>query len=194
MAYQTIEKTGGEPYHPLKSCENMESYIPPDPLIPKRYTPILQAIKAYGNRYAIMGGFGSCLFEKSYNLRGLGNLPPDFYRKPDAVMKIFERIVRHRVEQTKIIVDMEIDILYIGEDYGMQTGLMLSSILCRKMVNPYLKGILDVPGNKGLPIFIHSCGNVRAILGDLIEVGVSILNPMRPKALDLGINSASSAP
>jgi uroporphyrinogen decarboxylase len=169
--------------HPLKNHEDIEKCVLPDPLIPDRFVAIGQVIKGYGERFAILAGVES-VFEKAYNMRGLYDLLLDFYRNPNAVRKLFEKIARYRIEQAKVIADMGIDIFYTGSDYGTQTGLMVDPELWRNLVKPYEKRIIDIPRSKGIPVFVHSCGNIGAILEDLVEIGVDIINPVQPRALD----------
>lgn len=185
VVYRSPKETG-EPYivdHPLKTYEDIEDYLPPEPLLPERFTTISKAIARYGESLAILGGVES-VFEKAYNLRGLGNLIVDLYRNPRAAMELFEKITRHRVEQAEIIVDMGIDIFYTGSDYGTQTGPMMNSGLWRRFVMPFEKRIFDIPRNKGIPIFVHSCGDIRPLLGSLVEIGMNIVNPVQPRAMD----------
>jgi uroporphyrinogen-III decarboxylase len=124
------------------------------------------------------------VFEKAYNMRGLYDLLLDFYRNPKAVRKLFEKIAWYRIEQAKVIADMGIDIFYTGSDYGTKTGLMTDPELWRNLIKPYEKRIIDIPRSKGIPVFVHSCGNIGAILEDLVEIGVDIINPVQPRALD----------
>jgi len=37
----------------------------------------------------------------------------------------------------------------------------------------------------GLPVFIHSCGDVKELFPELIELGVNVFNPFQPEVMDI---------
>ena len=72
-----------------------------------------------------------------------------------------------------------IDWLWTGDDVGGQQGMMLSPEMWRERVRPAMARIIDVGRRCGLPIAYHSCGAIRPIIPDLIEIGVTVLNPIQ---------------
>ena len=38
--------------------------------------------------------------------------------------------------------------------------------------------------NPEILIFYHSCGNVEAIIPELIDLGITVMNPIQPEAMD----------
>jgi uroporphyrinogen decarboxylase len=75
-----------------------------------------------------------------------------------------------------------VDIVETSEDYGTQTGLLISPELFRSMIKPRRKAINDFIKSKcpHVKILHHSCGAIEGIIDDLIECGVDILNPIQP--------------
>jgi uroporphyrinogen decarboxylase len=168
---------------PIKSIEDFERYEPPDPhmLI---FDQLDRDIEQYGGEYAIMSGIGFTLFERAWTLRGFRRILMDFYRNPSFTEKLLDMITDYVVEVAKLVVERPIDIYWIGDDYGDQRGLFMSPDVWRRFIKPRLRRIVEVPKSKGIHVFIHSDGNVSAIIEDLIEVGITILNPVQPLALD----------
>lgn len=79
-----------------------------------------------------------------------------------------------------------VDILYLADDYGMQTGPLISPELFRRMFKPRMARLIQFlrqrsPGR----IAFHSCGSVYALIPDFIDVGVEILNPIQVSAADM---------
>ncbi len=73
--------------------------------------------------------------------------------------------------------------LHGGGDYGTQKGLLISrEMFCRYFKPLYQKFYREIKNNFDVEIFFHSCGNVMDIVPDLIEVGVTILNPVQSSA------------
>jgi uroporphyrinogen decarboxylase len=54
----------------------------------------------------------------------------------------------------------------------------------RLFKKPYRR-IYDAAREIGLVVMIHSCGNITDILPDLIEVGVEVVHPLQPEAMDV---------
>jgi len=75
-----------------------------------------------------------------------------------------------------------VDIVETSEDFGTQTGLLISPQLFREMIKPRRKAINDFIKSKcpGVKILHHSCGAIEKIIDDLIDIGVDILNPVQP--------------
>ncbi|MBM3470103.1 MAG: hypothetical protein FJX73_04835 [Armatimonadetes bacterium] len=77
-----------------------------------------------------------------------------------------------------------IDVVSEADDYGTQTSQLISPRMFRNLLKPRLKILFDrirqlAPTAR---LFFHSCGNVRPLLPDFIELGVDILNPVHIRA------------
>lgn len=81
-----------------------------------------------------------------------------------------------------------VDMLYLGDDIGMQRTPMMSLELYCKWLKPRLAAVIraarDV--NPDILVFYHSCGFVTPFLPHLIEAGVDVLNPVQPESMDFG--------
>jgi uroporphyrinogen decarboxylase len=73
-----------------------------------------------------------------------------------------------------------VDIVGEGDDYGTQQSQLIDPEQFRTYYKPHFARLLQFIKMKtpGLKILFHSCGNVRPIIPDLIEMGVDILNPV----------------
>ena len=74
------------------------------------------------------------------------------------------------------------DICWLGDDVASQTGLLIKPDLWRRYVKPYLAEEVQLARRHGLRVLFHSCGAVRPILPDLIEIGVSALEVFQTSA------------
>ena len=79
------------------------------------------------------------------------------------------------------------DWVWLGDDVGTQAGMIMSPATWREMLKPRMKRIIDslravVPA---IVVAYHSCGSMRPIIGDLVEIGVDVLNPLQPMAHDM---------
>lgn len=76
-----------------------------------------------------------------------------------------------------------------AEDFAGQDRLLMSPKTWRKLIKPRLQEFYGwLHQQTGAKLFLHSCGAVREVIPDLIEVGVDILNPIQVSAV--GMDSA----
>jgi len=78
-----------------------------------------------------------------------------------------------------------VDGIRIGEDWGLQKGLITGAPLWRKYLKPRLKIMYEAAKKKNLRVFIHSCGDISELFPDIIELGVEVVNPVQPEAMDI---------
>jgi len=95
------------------------------------------------------------------------------------------RITQIRVRQARLVAQLGIDVLRLGDDVGSQKGMLISPALWRKWLKPKLAKVIDLAKktNPKVFIFYHSDGNIMEIIPDLIEIGVELLNPIQPECM-----------
>ena len=64
--------------------------------------------------------------------------------------------------------------------------MMMDPKVWRTFLKPLLAEIIEAARAErpGIPVFYHSDGDIGEIVADLIEVGVTILNPVQPECMD----------
>jgi len=79
------------------------------------------------------------------------------------------------------------DLISLGDDLGMERGLLFSPKMYRRFFKPRHKLIIDHIKrlSPNLKVFLHSCGSIYSLLGDLVEVGVEVINPVQISAKDM---------
>lgn len=79
-----------------------------------------------------------------------------------------------------------VDVVHFGDDYGMQTGPILSPDLYRNIFKPRQKKLFSFIKTKtDAKILLHSCGSVYKLIGDFIDAGIDALNPIQVSAEDM---------
>lgn len=75
-----------------------------------------------------------------------------------------------------------------GGDYGTQQNLLISRPMFRRYFKDlYLRFYREIKRNFDVEIFFHSCGAIAALIPELIEVGVTILDPIQVRARGMEI-------
>ncbi len=72
-----------------------------------------------------------------------------------------------------------IDVCEVTDDFGTQTGPMISLECFREFYRPHVRRCIDLCGEFGIRVFHHDDGSMRAFLPDLVEMGIKVLNPVQ---------------
>lgn len=136
--------------------------------------------------YAVLGSLEMTIFEISWYLRGMENLFHDMAFQPELAAALMDRITQLRVSQAQIFARCGVDILALGDDIAMQTGMLINPKMWRQWLKPRLKQVIDAAKkiNSEILIWYHTDGDCRQVIPELIDVGVDILNPVQPECMD----------
>lgn len=171
-------------YSPLAQSEDLDGYSWPDPERSGLLDEASAMIAARGRDYFVAPNFGLCLFERAWSLRGFDTLLMDMLERTEWVEDLLDRITAIQVRLARRFVEAGVDAGYFGDDYGAQKAMLFSPRLWRRLMKPRLAQMFQVFRDAGLPVILHSDGDIRAILSDLVEIGVTTLNPVQPEVLE----------
>jgi uroporphyrinogen-III decarboxylase len=77
------------------------------------------------------------------------------------------------------------DGIHFADDWGTQSGLMISPGLWRELFKPRYRRQFARAHAVGLDVWFHCCGNFAAIADDFHEIGVDVLNVAQPNVVDI---------
>ncbi len=121
-----------------------------------------------------------CVFEMYWRLQGMEKTLMEIALQPNLAKEMMRRCTEFSIALSEAACRrFEIDWLWLGDDAGGQRSMLMSPDMWRDMVKPFLKQNADVAGKRGLYVAFHSCGAIRPIIPDLIEIGVNVLNPIQ---------------
>ena len=145
---------------------------------------VIESLEKEKERYTMFSitmGF----FERAWSLYGMENILVDMIIDEDKAFKIFEGIYEHHWNLLDYILDKNFDAVYFGDDWGQQQGLIMGPNAWRTYIKPKVKKLFEKVKSKGKQIVLHSCGDLREIMPDLIEMGVDVYNTVQPEIYDL---------
>ena len=171
-------------FSPLASKKNLDDYPWPDPYAPGLLDEARQTIQECGGEYFIVPNFGWALFERAWSLRGLEQTLMDMVLDVDFVSDLLDRIVEIQLVLIQRYIDLGVDGGYFGDDYGAQKGLLFSPRLWRTLIKPRLERLFEPFRRRNLPVIMHSDGQIQPILPDLVEIGLTTLNPIQPEVIN----------
>ncbi|MCJ7470827.1 hypothetical protein MUO74_10140, partial [Candidatus Bathyarchaeota archaeon] len=117
-------------------------------------------------------------------IRGYYEMIKDLYTDPNYVDKLCNFMTEHALKRIERLKEIGVDIIHLGEDVGTQNGMIISPKLWRRFFKPHFATILGAIKRAGLYSHLHSCGNIEPIIPDLVEMGLDILNPVQPEAMN----------
>lgn len=170
-------------YHPLAGYESVAE-IEANYTWPSAdwydYSGIGQQLAGWED-YPIRGG-GSEPFLTYKSLRGQEQAFIDLVLNPEMVHYCLDKLFDLAYENTRRIYEQlpgQVMITYVAEDMGSQESLMFSPKQINTFFIPRMKRIMDLAHEAGAYVFHHNDGAVRAILPDMIQAGIDVLNPIQ---------------
>jgi len=172
--------------HPLADDEALDSYQAPDPNRPELYVEAERLIKQHQDEYWIVGVTVTTIFETAWALRGYEKTLLDLALNPDLVERLFQIPFRYHLTAAKRLVEMGVDMIWIGDDVGAQNRMLISPKTWRRFFKPLMATFISTLKsiNTDVKVAYHSDGNISPIIPDLIEIGLDVLNPIQPRSME----------
>ncbi len=114
------------------------------------------------------------------DLRGFEEIMMDFAQEPPELQMLIDKVLQYNLRQVKRkleAIDTPEQILYFGDDLGMQNSLPISPDKWRRYLKPCFRQIFRPVVDAGHYVYMHTDGHILEIIPDLVECGVSVLNP-----------------
>ncbi len=147
---------------------------------------VLDQLYDYKDEYWIVGVTVTTIFETAWALRGLEKIMMDFATDPDLAERLLQIPYQYHLTAAEKLVEMGVDMIWIGDDVGSQENMMLSPRMWRKFFKPkmaeFIASLKAI--NPDVKIAYHSDGNIYKIIPELIEIGLDVLNPIQPASMD----------
>lgn len=176
-----------EPFgHPLKEDRALDSYLPPNPDRPELYSEAERTVRDYQEEYWIVGVTPTTIFECAWALRGYEQLMIDMASDPGRANRVLEIPFRYHMAVTQRLARMGVDMIWLGDDVGGQTSMLISPKMWRAYLKPRMAELIDSLRaiSPSIKIAYHTDGAVTPIVPELMEIGVDVLNPIQPTAMD----------
>jgi hypothetical protein len=181
--WHVLDETMGQPAtHPLADWDCVGSYTPPDPFAPGRLDGIDECVAKWGDRF-IKFGLGITGFNQATFLRGMEAFLLDLCADRERALRVLDIVFDFENGLIDRAVRYPIDCVAFGDDWGTQEGLIIDPELWREVFRPRYADQFARCRDAGKKVWFHSCGNVHAIIGDLIDIGVDVVELLQPDLL-----------
>jgi uroporphyrinogen decarboxylase len=172
--------------HPLADDAAISAYHAPDPTRPDLYADAARTLADFRDEYWIVGVTVTTIFETAWALRGYERLLSDFALRADLAECILELPYRYHLAAALRLVEMGVDMIWLGDDVGTQKAMLMSPTHWRRFLKPRMAQLIAAlkAANPALKVAYHTDGMVYPIIPELIEIGVDVLNPVQPACMD----------
>ena len=135
---------------------------------------------------AAVGAMQCTIWETAWYMRSMNELMMDMMTEDPKAEYLLDTVTDAAVKRAEAFARAGVDILYLGDDIGMQSTIMMRDSLYCTWIKPRLKKVIDAAKAiySDIIIFYHTCGYVKPLIPHLIEVGIDVLNPVQPECMD----------
>jgi uroporphyrinogen decarboxylase len=169
---------------PVLKTPSFEGYTFPSANVPEAFDSIPAQLSAHPDRYSIWG-IGFSLYERAWSLRGIEGFLMDMVEAPEFVDELLDRICEFNLEMIDQACEHDFDCVRFGDDWGAQSGMIMGPHLWRRFIKPRFGRMIERALSYGKHTFLHSDGDILEVIPDLIEIGLTILNPVQPDVMDI---------
>lgn len=172
--------------HPIEDWSAFDSYRAPDLLevddwgAPRDWDAIARALDAAEANGSLRSGGGlhhGFMLMRLYYLRGFENLMFDIADRDPRL----DRLIAMVLEQNQRVVDryikLGVEYMSFGDDLGNQVNLPISPASWREYLGPCYAQLYGACRDAGAHVYMHSDGDIKAIIPDLVSYGVTMINP-----------------
>ncbi|MBN1681479.1 MAG: hypothetical protein JW966_14455 [Anaerolineae bacterium] len=174
------------------TADAIEKHDWPDMADPQRIDGLREQAARYraaGYAVVIKDPFAG-IFEMAQRIIGMQEILIMMATDPDRAGVLFGKLLELKIafwDMALPVLGDVVDIVTYADDYGTQQSQLISPRMFRKQLKPHIRTLFAhikqlAPHVKQ---FFHSCGNVRPIIPDFIEIGTDILNPVHIRAADM---------
>jgi uroporphyrinogen decarboxylase len=165
----------------IKTLDDFKKYEPPDPAASHRFDSFENNVKKHNGKKALILHLNDVLTIPR-NLLGYENLFINIAINPELINKLVELSVEINIELAKIAVKKGAKIVFLGDDYAYEKGLLMSPKSFDELFYPSFKKVIKGYKDLGLLVIKHTDGNIWSILEKLIDSGIDCIDPIDPTA------------
>jgi hypothetical protein len=176
----------GQPKRPvIENYAQMERCPFPDPYDSSRFAHVKAIMDKYGPDRYYKANFVLSGFAIISMLRGFSNVMEDFYLDSEDLDRLCDIVFSFENDVIRQAASHGFSAIGLADDWGTQESLLISPAMWRDVFKPRYKEQIELAHSFGLHVYMHSCGYIFDIIGDLIEIGLDILNPGQPDINDV---------
>ena len=166
---------------PVQQEGDLQRMPLPDPDNPARYAGVAERVRAIEARgYLPTGGIMGFFSGVWYFCRPFETFLEDLVLRPGFARVLVDRIGAFNLAAAQHLLECGVRVIGFADDLGHNRGTFFSPSVYREFFLPWHRRLADLCHAHGAYVNMHSHGNINAIVGDLCDAGIDILNPVGP--------------
>jgi uroporphyrinogen decarboxylase len=137
----------------------------------------------YPDRYLLVS-FGHYFVQRLASLRGASDFLADLHLHPRELHVVMDKLLDLYTTWAARVKEAGADGVHGGDDLGTQRSLFFAPVMFRELLLPYYRALAEALHARGLDFWLHSCGDITEILGDLVDCGVDVIHPIQVGAME----------
>jgi len=169
----------------LPNWEDLDEFIEkmPNPDRAEFFEGAARTRRDNPDRFVVGMGF-FCFYERLWTIRGMQDLLMDFLLEPELTTRLTHAVRDYHLKVIRGYGEAGVDAFYTSDDMGTQEALFFSPEIFRKFLKPCYAALIAESHAYNMQFWLHTCGNVTSIMEDLIEIGLDVIHPVQPFAMD----------
>lgn len=167
--------------HPVLSPDDLDSLRLPDPDDPARYVGVeREATILREAGYAVHASLNGFFSGVHYFLLPYDRLLEGMLLEPEFVAALTDRLGEYNLRAAENLLKCGVDMVTFCDDLGSGSALMMSPALYRRFFLPWHEKLARLCHRYGAVAHMHSHGNINAVVPDLVDAGIDLINPLDP--------------
>ena len=168
----------------IKSVEDLEKFVPPDPE-EMSYDVVDLAVKLAGDQYPVIGGIHLAGMFPYLIRGGLDKYCRDLYLNRELAQRLTRMVGETQLKIATNMIDRGVDAISESDDIAGKDGPFYRLPIFRELIFPYIEEMVRICHRHGITYLKHSDGNLYPILDALIDLGIDGINPIEPQVMDI---------
>jgi len=164
----------------IEDWDRLDDYRPPDFGLAARYERARQAVRDNSEKYVIIGLPGGWVFAAARYIRKMERYLADLLLERERIERLHDLVVAENEKVISRAAELGAQAVMVWEDWGTQTGPLVSPRMFREIFKPRIKRQCDLARGLGLACWMHSCGAMTKLIPDLIDAGVGVFQFDQP--------------
>lgn len=172
--------------HPIEDWSALDSYRPPDLLdvddwgAPRDWDAVARGLDAAEKNGGLRTGGGlhhGFMFMRLYYLRGFEHLMLDIADRDPRLDTLIAMVLEQNQRVVDRYIELGVEYMSFGDDLGNQVNLPISPASWREYIGPCYAQLYGACRDAGAHVYMHSDGDIKAVIPDLVSYGVTMINP-----------------
>ena len=155
----------------------------PDPSDAALYRDAAQLAQDNPDRYCVAFDY-FCLFERSWLLFGMESILCEMVLNPERMKRLLRGFTDYHKKVMTGYAKAGAHAYFASDDLGAQESLIFSRDVFRDQYLPFYEEMIDHCHSLGMHFWLHICGAITDLLDDFISVGLDVIHPIQPGAMD----------